>query len=275
MSGLTLGANTFSYIYKRGVLDCLQHLGKMGFREFEILVAQPHFWATDFSAEERRDIPKVLANEGLHITSVNIPGIDNNIVSGTREMREFTIKVLSDLVDICGDWKIPYCIFVPGRTTPLFPIPKEQLMEWLVEGLTRLAERASDQGVTMLIENVPNSWIPRAENIMEAIDAVGRNDIGVIYDVANAPFAGEDPCEGVKIVKDHLKLVHLSDTHKNSWRHDPIGMGDVAFADFKNVLDELEYKGISMMEIITQNPDFHFIEGRKKLVEMGWVGSLK
>ena len=51
-------------------------------------------------------------------------------------------------------------------------------------------------------------------------------------------------------------------------------MGDVAFADFKNVLDELEYKGISMMEIITQNPDFHFIEGRKKLVEMGWVGSL-
>lgn len=272
MGNLRLGANTFSYVYKKGVLDCLQHMGKMGFREFEILVTQPHFWATDFTSDERRDIPKKLADEGLHITSVNIPGLDNNIVSGTREMRQFTIKVLSDLIDICGDWNIPYCIFVPGRTIPLFPIPKEQLTEWFVEGMTELAQRASDQGVTMLIENVPNTWIPRAENVMEAIDAVGRDDIGVIYDVANAPFAGEDPCEGVKIVKDRLKLVHLSDTHKNTWRHDPVGMGDVAFADFNKVLQEIGYEGLSMIEIITDDPDFHFPESHRKLVDMGWAG---
>jgi L-ribulose-5-phosphate 3-epimerase len=271
MSGCRLGANTFSYVYKQRALDCLRHLGSMGYREFEILVTQPHFWATDFSVEERRDIPKKFADEGLHVTSVNIPGLDNNIVSGTREMREFTIKILSDLVDICGDWNIPYCILVPGRTIPLFPIPKEQLTEWFVEGMTALAKRASDQGVTLLIENVPNTWIPRAENVMEALDAVGRDDIGVIYDVANAPFAGEDPREGVKIVKDRLKLVHLSDTHKNTWRHDPIGMGDVPFEDFNKVLHEIGYDGISMLEIITDDPDFHFVDSRNKLVEMGWV----
>jgi len=270
MSGLTLGANTFSYVYKQGVLECLQNLGKMGFKEFEILVTQPHFWATDFTPAERRDIPKRLADEGLHVTSVNIPGIDNNIVSGTREMREFTLKVLSDLVDICGDWNIPYCILVPGRTIPLFPIPKNQLMEWFVEGMTVLADRASDQGVTMLIENVPNTWIPRAENVMEALDALGRDDVGTIYDVANAPFAGEDPCEGVKIVKDRLKLVHLSDTHKNTWRHDPIGMGDVDFSGFSQVLKDIGYDGISMLEIITDDPDFHFMESQKKAVSMGW-----
>ncbi len=201
MSGYRLGANTFSYVYKKGVLDCLRHLGAMGYREFEILVSQPHFWATDFSTQERRDIPKMLADEGLNITSVNLPGLDNNIVSGTREMRDFTVNVLTDLVDVCVDWNIPYCILVPGRNIPLFPIPKEQLTEWFVEGMTVLAERASSQGVTLLIENVPNTWIPRAENVMEALDAVGRDDIGVIYDVANAPFAGEDPCEGIKLVK--------------------------------------------------------------------------
>lgn len=270
MSGLTLGANTFSYVYKLGVLDCLRHLGKMGYREFEVLVTQPHFWATDFSTDERRDIPRQIADEGLHITSVNIPGIDNNIVSSTREMREFTINILFDLVDICGDWKIPYCILVPGRTIPLFPIPKEQLTEWFVEGMSKLADRASDQGVTILIENVPNTWIPRAENVMEALDALGLDDVGVIYDVANAPYAGEDPREGVKIVKDRLKLVHLSDTHKNTWRHDPIGMGDVPFADFNQVLRDLNYDGISMLEIITDDPDFHFIDSHKQLVEMGW-----
>ena len=123
----------------------------------------------------------------------------------------------------------------------------------------------SDKDVLMAFTTSGNS-----ENIMEAIDAVGRNDIGVVYDVANAPFAGEDPCEGVKIVKDRLKLVHLSDTHKNTWRHDPIGMGDIAFADFKTVLDELGFEGISMIEIITEDPDLHYVQGHKKLVEMGW-----
>ncbi len=270
MSGFTLGANTFSYIYKRDVLDCLIHLGGMGFREFELLVAQPHFWATDITPAERRDIPKYLRDAGLHITSVNIPGIDNNIVSSTREMRAFTIDVISNLVDICGDWKIPYCILVPGRTMPLWPIPKDQLTEWFIDGMNKLADRASSQGVTLLVENVPNTWIPRAEDVMGALDALGRDDVGAIYDVANAPFAGEDPCEGVKIVKDRLKLVHLSDTHKNTWRHDPIGMGDVDFAAFHTTLDEIGFRGISMLELVTDNPDLHFVEGQKKLVEMGW-----
>jgi sugar phosphate isomerase/epimerase len=105
---------------------------------------------------------------------------------------------------------------------------------------------------------------------MEALNAVGRDDIGVIYDVANAPFAGENPCEGVRIVQDRLKLVHLSDTHKNTWRHDPIGKGDVAFSDFNQVLKEIGYDGISMLEIITDDPDFHFRDSHKKLVQMGW-----
>lgn len=270
MSGLALGANTFSYIYRRSMLDCVLHLATMGYREFEILVSQPHFWPTSFSSAERRSIPAQLADQGAHITSVNIPGIDNNIVSSTREMREFTITVLSNLIDLCGEWEIPFCILVPGRTMPLWPIPRGQLTEWFVEGMNTLADRASDLGVTMLIENVPNTWIPRAEDVMQALDALGRSDVGVIYDVANAPFAGEDPCHGVRVVKDRLRLVHLSDTRSNAWRHDPVGMGDVAFAQFNRILREIGYDGLSMLELVTEDPDFHFIDSHRKLVAMGW-----
>ena len=270
MSNLTLGANTFSYIYTHSALEAVLRLGDMGYREFELLVAQPHFWATDISVDERRDLPLQLADMGLHITSVNIPGIDNNIVSSTREMRDFTVEVISKLIDLCGDWNIDYCILVPGRTMPLWPIPNEQLTEWFIQGMNKLAARASDQGVTMLVENVPNTWIPKAEDVMQALDALGRNDVGIIYDVANAPFAGENPVEGVRIVKDRLKLVHLSDTHMNTWRHDPVGMGDVQFAAFNQVLREIGYNGISMLELVTDNPDFHFNDSRKRLVEFGW-----
>jgi len=271
VNNLTLGANTFSYIYTHHAVDAMVRLAEIGFREFELLVAQPHFWAADLSAKQRREVPQQLADKDLTIRSVNIPGIDNNIVSSTREMREFTVNVISQLIDLCGDWHIEYCILVPGRTMPLWPIPKEQLTEWFIEGMNKLATRASDQGVTMLIENVPNTWIPRAEDLMQALDALGRDDVGVIYDVANAPFAGENPVQGIQIVKDKLKLVHLSDTHTNTWRHDPIGMGNVQFAEFYNALRDIDYRGVSMLELVTDDPDDHFNASRKKLVELGWA----
>ena len=270
MTGIPIGANTFSYVYTHTMPESLRALAALGFAEFEILVAQPHFWATDLSAAERRDMPKKLVDEGLHITSVNIPGIDNNIVSSTREMRAFTVQVISDLVDLCGDWKIGYCILVPGRTMGLWPVPKDQLTEWFIDGMTKLADRASDQGVTMLVENVPNTWIPRAGDVMTALDALGRDDVGVIYDCANAPFAGEDPLAGVRIVRDRLRLVHLSDTRKTTWMHDPVGMGDVDFAGFRRVLDEIGYEGTAMLELVTRDPDRHFAESRRKLAQMGW-----
>ena len=271
MSEMKLGANTFSYIYTHSMLESLRRLNRIGYSDFEILVAQPHFWATDFGVDERRDMPKILADEGLNIASVNIPGIDNNIVSSTREMRDFTVSVISDLIDICGDWGIGQCIIVPGRTMPLWPIPKDQLTEWFIDGMTKLADRAGDQGVTVLVENVPNTWIPRAGDVMEALDALDRDEVRVIYDLANAPFAGEDPLKGVRIVRDRLDLVHLSDTPWDAWRHDPIGMGEMDFTAYNAVLRDIGYRGLAMVELIAESPDAAFADAKTKLGGAGWT----
>jgi sugar phosphate isomerase/epimerase len=253
------------------MLESLRRLGSLGFSEFEVLVAQPHFWAADMNGADRRDMPRTLADEGLHIASVNLPGIDNNLVSSTREMRAFTIDTISGLINLCGDWKIGQCVIVPGRTMPLWPIPREQLTEWFVEGMNVLADRATAQGVTLLIENVPNTWIPHATDIVEALAALGREDVGVIYDVANAPFAGEDPNEGVRIVRDYLRLAHVSDTPTAAWRHDPVGTGDVDFVAFNMTLRDIGYQGITMLELITPDPDRHFAESAARLAAAGWA----
>jgi L-ribulose-5-phosphate 3-epimerase len=270
MKSMPLGVNTFSYIYTHGLLDCLRLLGGMGFRDFEILVNQPHFWAPDFSAAERREIPKILAGEGFNLVSVNLPGMDNNIVSSTREMRDYTLAQLCDLIDLCGEWEIPGMIFVPGRVSPLLPMPREQLEGYWVSGMTVLADRARAAGTQVLIENVPTTWIPRAEDMMAALDLLGREDVGIIYDPANSPPAGEDPCIGVKVVKDRLKLVHLSDTPNDGWKHDPVGTGDIQFADFNAALRKIGYDGPSMIELITADPDRHILESREKLTGLGW-----
>ena len=270
MKPLPLGVNTFSYIYTHNTVDCLRHLGNLGFRSFEMLVSSPHFWVSDFTIEERREIPKILAGEGLSIVSVNLPGMDNNIVSSAPEMRDFTVRQWCELIDLAGDWQIPFVIFVPGRVSPLLPMPRDRLEGHWINDMTVVADRARAAGTMVLIENVPITWIPHGKNLMAAIDLLERDDIGIIYDPANAPAAGEDPSVGVRDVKDRLKLVHLSDTPADGWKHDPIGTGDIDFASFNATLRDIGYDGLSMMELITESPDRDIPDSLEKLQGLGW-----
>ncbi|MGI9525307.1 MAG: sugar phosphate isomerase/epimerase family protein [Hyphomicrobiaceae bacterium] len=271
MKPLPLGINTFSYIYSHNVVDCLRHLGRLGFGAFEILVNCPHFWVTEFTAEERREVPKILHGEGLKIVSVNLPGMDNNVVSSAPEMRAFTVRQWCDLVDLAGEWGISWVIVVPGRISPLLPMPREQIESYWTEGMTVVADRAMAAGTGVLIENVPITWIPRGKDLVAAISMLERNDVGVIYDPANALAAGEDPSVGVRAVKDRLKLVHLSDTPADGWKHDPIGSGDIDFTAFNAALREIGYEGLSMLELITATPDRDVPESLEKLKALGWV----
>ena len=43
------------------------------------------------------------------------------------------------------------------------------------------------------------------------------------YDIANAHFIGEDTNAGLRQVQSRLGIVHLSDTGRQAWRHDPVG----------------------------------------------------
>jgi deoxyribonuclease-4 len=52
----------------------------------------------------------------------------------------------------------------------------------------------------------------------------------VIYDVANAVAINGDPVAGLETLWPRLGIVHLSDSPKGQWRHDPIGTGAVDFA---------------------------------------------
>ena len=270
MKPLPLGVNTFSYIYTHNTVDCLRHLGKLGFGSFEILVSSPHFWVSDFTSGERREIPNILSGEGLSIASVNLPGMDNNIVSSAPEMRDFTVRLWCELIDLAGEWQIHFVIFVPGRISPLLPMPRDQLEDHWINGMEVVADRAKAAGTMVLIENVPITWIPHGKDLMAAIDLLERDDVGIIYDPANAPAAGEDPSVGVRDVSRRLKLVHLSDTPGDGWKHDPIGTGDIDFASFNAALREIGYDGLSMLELTTQTPDSDIPDSLERLRRHGW-----
>lgn len=270
MAALSLGVNTYAYTYSHSAPAAMRHLAGMGYRAFEILVTPPHLWVPDLEPAARRDLPRELAARGLRIVSFNLPSLDHNLVSPTADMRRYTVGQLEALVDLAGEWGVPWVVVVPGRLSPLFPAPREWVMEWFATGLRRLAGHAGRAGVQLLVENVPHAWLPRAEVLARALDEVGDARLGVVYDVANAVYAGEDPRDGLARLRDRVRLVHLSDTGTDRWRHDPVGRGAVDFAAVGAALRAMGFAGPSMLEIISAEPDRDIPASHRALAEWGW-----
>ena len=144
-------------------------------------------------------------------------------------------------------------------------------MDWLRESLDRLVPEAERAGTDLLFENIPYSWIPKARDLMTALEELDYGEsLAIIYDVANGVFAKDDPVSDIKYVSSRMKLVHISDTTTAEFRHDPIGKGDVPFKEFGEALRDVGYGGPVVLEIISPDPDVDFPDGIEKLGAMGW-----
>ena len=112
-------------------------------------------------------------------------------------------------------------IISPGKASPLFAAPEEELFGYFFAALDHLCPIAASSGTALWLENVPTTWIPTIGGLMAALKRYGSDAVRMIYDVANAHFIDEDIADGLKQCRERLELVHFSDTGQKIFRHDP------------------------------------------------------
>ena len=273
MKYLPIAVNTYSYIYKLSALDAMRHLLEMGFQRFELLFNFDHIWVSELEPDIRRVRPSWVSEEGGEVISFNLPIMDHNLTSPNPDMRAFTIERFTELIELAGLWSVPYVVLVPGKISPLLPAPSASLASWFYDGVNQLAERAAQCGTKILVENVPVTFAPLASDLSTALGELADERVGVVYDVANGFFAGEDPASGIQTLRDRIDLVHLSDTGRKYWRHDPIGTGEIDFESVAEAIRLINFSGQSVMEIISSDPDRELPESRRLLAQWGWQGS--
>ena len=66
-----------------------------------------------------------------------------------------------------------------------------------------------------------------------------------------------------------LKALPFSDTTRQSYKHDPLGQGDVPLAGLASVMKEVGYSELPMLEVISQNPDADIADSCRRLREAG------
>jgi sugar phosphate isomerase/epimerase len=263
--------NTYSYIFGGSAADTVARLADQGYGGVELMLFPGHLWPAELNASALRSL-RNLCEQRLRLVSVNMPNIDMNVAAAAEEMRTYTLNLLVQFVRCAGELGAGGIVVGPGKANPLFPMPRERMVSYFYRALDRLAPLARQAGTRLLIENMPFAFLPDAGSLMNVVDNYGDDSIRIIYDVANAHFIGEPPAQGLRCVRGRLSLVHFSDTTRQSYKHDPLGQGDVPLAGLASCMKEIGYAELPMLEVISPNPDPDIADSCRRLQEAGFGG---
>lgn len=274
MTGREIGINTYGYIWSTPAETCVRRLAALGYRHFELVIHPPHLPLDGFAPAARRALRSALDEVGAKLTSLNLPSLDHNLASAHPRVRAASVEMFKDAIDLAAELGAEWLVTVPGRMSPLFPAPEADRRGWLSDAVGELLSRADARGVGLALENVPFAAFPDAASLGDFVRGFGSGRVGVCYDAANAHFIGESPAEGLKQLADLVRVVHLSDTTRTSWRHDRIGLGTVPCAELARVLDEIGFGGPCILEIIDSDPEQAIIDSHRALEPLGFSSSL-
>ena len=265
------GCNTYSYIRSESAHRCVARLADLGFRKFELMVHPGHLWPPRPDAEGLAELRRALNAAEAEVITLNMPNIDINIAAAAAEMRAYSIAMLTGTVRLASEIGARGIVIGPGKANPLFPADPAELTDHFFVALDTLCPVAKSGGTALWVENMPFAYLPDIDAITRALDRYGNDDIGIVYDVANAHFIGEDIHGGLAKCGQRLKLVHLSDTGRQHYRHDPVGQGTVPFRSVPAMLRDVGYRDCLMLEIISHDADRDILDSVERLVAAGFT----
>jgi sugar phosphate isomerase/epimerase len=266
----TIGAHTFGFAWTEPSTTTVERLTSFGFSNVQLMAIPPHFdpWATD--RVQTRIIRGILERTNARLLAVDLSSADVNLASSMPEAVTFGVDAYISAMDRCEELGAKAICVASGRRHALLDHVNERLGDVYRDAFERVHEEAQKRGLGVVLENHPQGLLSEAEQI-EAFLSVGKYPgVTVCYDVANAFAVGEDPVVGLTTLKSRLGIVHLSDSPKGQWRHDPIGSGDIDFRAIGRHLTATGFTGPAVLEILSPTPFDDLNASVAKLIEQGW-----
>ncbi|MGM4875186.1 sugar phosphate isomerase/epimerase family protein [Bradyrhizobium sp. 956_D2_N1_5] len=264
-----LGAHTFGFAWDCAAEEAIEQLAAAGYRTIQLMATPPHFdpWLEDAARTQR--IRALIERHGLSLLALDLASSDINLASPAPHVVDFAVEAYAAAIDRAAELGARWICVGSGRRHALLAKANARLMPSFRDAIARIHDKATRAGVPIILENHPQGLLASAADIVRFLDAEGYADMPVIYDVANAVAVGEDPVEGLRTLWRHLGIVHLSDSPKGQWRHDPIGSGEIDFAALAAELRQRAYGGKIVLEILSERPLQDIGEGAEALRRQG------
>ena len=176
---------------------------------------------------------------------VHAPLSDVNIGSVHEPMRLAAMNEIKQTIAMCRQVDISMVTVHPGFVQGIAFLNKATAVERTAESLKEIAAFASDQSVTVAVENLPaniNATCTHASELLEVIEGTG---LGICFDMGHANTANQ--LEEMLALVDRFRNVHL---HNNEGDWDQHNKVDDGSADLSKVVGVLRshYRGNLVIE---------------------------
>jgi sugar phosphate isomerase/epimerase len=115
-----------------------------------------------------------------------------------------------------------------------------------VPSLRLVARMAAEKGIRILVEN---TFEPSPKHILDAVDAAGEENVGLLFDIAHHHLYGRTPLdEWLACWGRRIEEVHLTDTRGDWDFHLAPGAGEIDFDRFFALRRELGIRPVFTFE---------------------------
>lgn len=124
-------------------------------------------------------------------------------------------------------------------------LPSEVAFETLVDNLRFAADLLAAEGRELMVEainsrvDMPGFFLDRSDSVMAAIQAAGRDNIYLQFDIYHMQIMEGDLCRSLSELCPHIGHIQFAD---NPGRHEP-GTGEIRFDHVFRHIDTLDYDG--------------------------------
>lgn len=201
--------------------------------------------------------------------TIHGPFLYADCLSFDVEYRKASIKQIFETILTTKKLDCDQLVLHLGRIIDVIK-PTKKYLPVLKQSLDELGDFAKQEGVSILIENLPPSKralisYPSSFEELKEVSSLNKN-FDFCLDVGHAALCNIDSTKLLRFFGKKLKNVHIHDANGVK-DHLPIGQGDIDFVLLKKNLDKMKYSNGIDIEIL----DFEkTIEGFNQLTSIGY-----
>lgn len=161
------------------------------------------------------------------------------------EIRKKAVSFISEMITFGATFGAPAIIgSMQGNILP--GMDREQVMNWLADGLNQLGKHAGFLGVPLIYEPL-NRYETNLLNTLEAgakfLDSLKTQNVKLLADLFHMNIEEIDMAESIYKFGSYIGHVHFADSNRR-----PMGFGHTEMAGIASALKEIEFSGFVSAE---------------------------
>jgi sugar phosphate isomerase/epimerase len=138
---------------------------------------------------------------------------------------------------------------LPNYQKAVEVLGEEKVKELVADNLRHFGKVGAKYNIKIAVENIFKGRVySKIPDLISLIEEVNLENVGYCLDIGHAHYDEVDIVNTIRLMKEKLFELHLSDNAKDRDAHLPIGFGTINWIEIIKALKEIEYKGTATFE---------------------------